>query len=183
LQLQQQSGDELESVTGNGGQGEKIPKTEAHLVHARIWVPDFNPQTGEDRAIRRVQSFDKKDYEKMKNEQAFAGYKVEILHDGGEPVEGAEVTDYLTPQIVSQPGAGIDLTKDYSKANDKELQEAYKSFYPDEKNPPKKKGDILEAIQSRVGFIKDEQHRQELEQQEQNRKAAAGVPIDEQNKD
>jgi len=178
LRLQQISGEALPMAKGNGqdAKGYKIPAHERHLVHARIWVPSFNPQTGEDQAARTVQTYDPKDFERMKNEQAFAGMKVEILHDGGDAeVEGVDPEDALTPQVVSQPGAGLDLTRDYSKESAASLKEVYKQFFPTEQNVPTKKEDLLEASTSRVGFLKDEAQRQELESIEQNRLAAAGV--------
>lgn len=179
LRLQQISGEALPVAKGNGpdAKGAKIPAHERHLVHARIWVPSFNPQTGEDLAAKTVQTYEPADFERMKKEQAFAGMKVEIIHDGGDAeVEGVEPKDSLTPQVVSQPGAGLDLTKDYSKATKAELEAAWKEFYPTEQNVPTTKEALLEGITARVGFLNDEKRRQELEKTERNRLAAAGLP-------
>lgn len=174
LKDQQNAETALPTVNGKGEvKGHKILAHEKHLVHAKITVPQFNPNTGEDESQSHIQKFDVKEFERMKREQAFAGRKVVILHDGGEPdVEGAEATDSLKPQIVSQPGAGLDLTKDYSKATASELKEAYKQFFPGDEAPPTTKAELLEAIQSRVAFL-DAEQREKYQQIEENRLNAA----------
>lgn len=153
-------------------------------MHARISIPQFDPVTGEDQSQAQVQKFYPNEFAKMVKEQAFTGRKVEILHDGGEAldVEDQTGTEGLTPQIVSQPGAGLDLTKDYSTLTAAELKKVWADFYPDsaESPAPATKKDLLAGIQDRITFLQDEKHREELAQQEINAlKAAkaAGQPL------
>jgi hypothetical protein len=170
-----QTGDvQVPQVTASGEEkGYKIAKHEAHLVHARIITPQFNAVTGADESSKLLQKFGALEFNKMKGEQAFAGNKVVILHDGSagtdEEVTGSEAADSLTPQIVSSPGAGIDLTKDYSTAKNAELKETYKKLFPDAERVPASNAELLSEITGRLTFLNDEKKREELEQIEQNR--------------
>jgi len=169
----------LPAAGGNKNKKYKILKHEAHLVHAKISIPQFDPNTGEDQSQTQVQKFYPQEFAKMQKEQAFAGKKVEILHDGGDAsdldIEDQTGSEFLTPQIVSQPGAGLDLTKDYSQLTAAELKKVWGEFYPDANtNPaPATKKELLGGIQDRIAFLQDEKQRQDLQAQELNKLRAA----------
>lgn len=173
LQQQQASGEEQPTVSGNGEEkGYKIPAYEKHLVHAKITIPQFDPATGEDQSTSVVQKFNVQEFKNMTKTQAFAGRKVSVLHNGGDAdVESVGAKDFLRPQVVSGPGAGLDLTKDYSKESAASLKKTYKEVFPGvaEADIPTTKDKLLAELQDMVAYLQDEQKREEMEQIEKDR--------------
>lgn len=154
--------------------GYKFPKAEKHLVHAEITSGGFNPITGEALGSPRVQTFYPREYQDAKNANTFAGQSVKILHDGGADVEDVEPTDFLTPQIVSTPGAGTPLTisaDEILSANAATLKEYHKKFFPDmaDNERPTTKKDLQAALEERRAFLATEAEAEQNAQLEQNR--------------
>jgi hypothetical protein len=161
LQANQNAGN-VATMKKNKKSGHVINAHEKHLVHAKIQSGGFDPNTGEPSSKPFVQKFDPKEFVNMTKTQAFAGMKVEVLHNGGEDeVEDVEPTDYLKPQVVSQPGAGTPLTEatdDLGKLSVAKLTAKYKELYPESTHadiPADKKG-LIAAIEERTLFISEE---------------------------
>jgi hypothetical protein len=181
LQVDQMAGD-VKSVKVKGkrfdGSSYTIPSHEKHLVHAEIFNAGYNSQTGEPLGTSFVQTFYPAEFERMKKQQAFAGAKVAILHDGNaDNVEDIEPTDYLTPQVVSSPGAGIPLTiskDDLKGMKVSELQGFWNELNPgSEESAPNNKGELIEGLTSRLAFLNDPGNAETMQAIENNRRKAA----------
>ena len=100
--------------------GYSFPAHEAHLVHAEIHRPDFDPQTGEDKGSKFVQKFYPNEFKRMQGEQAFAGLKVTVVHSP-DKMEDVEPFDHLKPQMIGGKEAGTPTDPNAPKADWKKL--------------------------------------------------------------
>jgi hypothetical protein len=181
LQIQQQYGEGLKTVKGKGklksGNAYTFPDVEKHLVHAEIFSGGFNPQTGEALSEPYVQKFEAREFERMTKEQAFAGMKVTILHGGSKDgVEEVDPADYLKPQIVSQPGAGLPLTlkaEDLNKLSIDELKAYHKDSHDPSVATPTTKKELVADLTERFAFLSDPANADAMKALEANRLKAA----------
>jgi hypothetical protein len=185
LQAQQIAEEAPKMVKGSKDKKHFFPAAEKHLVHVRLQTGGFNAETGQPNSTPRVQTFDAKEFVRMEKENAFAGMKVEILHDPTGEAEPVEPTDYLQAQVVSQPGAGTPLTEtleDYQKKSVKELRAKFDELYPERKAESASMNDkkvLISEISDRLTFLAaesaSETEAEALKRQEQARiDAAAG---------
>lgn len=168
LHYKQIQGEQIEVVVAPNGFA--LAKHEQHLIHAQLQVNGFNPISGEATSKPYVQKFDKKEFEQMQKAQAFAGMKVEVLHDGSlieTPVVATLTSAKTTAQgqtaaevVDAKVKSGEIVLDDLSKNTVEELKQVLKSLYPTELQGevhiPTKKAELIEAIEERKAFLDEE---------------------------
>lgn len=172
LQVKQAQGEAGEKIKGNKSSDYELNATDAHLVHALLKTPNFDPITGVDRGQEVVQTFYPNEFMKMEKEQAFAGQKVTILHDPSAEAQDQGSHDHLKAQVMSEPGAGTPLTGVAGGLAD--LKKQYAELFPGAKVPTKK-ADLEQAIAMRIPWGNDPVKQEELKTQEELRLQAAGA--------
>lgn len=111
----------LDQMDGNrktfkNKKGFELPANEKHLVHVSQKVPRFDPQTGEDQATAVTQVYYPQEFDRMVKEQAFAGMKVEILHQpGNTDFVDIDENAHIKPQVMSGAAAGMPLEPEAQK--------------------------------------------------------------------
>lgn len=102
LHYKQINGLETDKVKANGADaaGYKVDKSEAHLVHVELEIPNFDQSTGAKLSNGFVQKYGVKEFEAAKANGGFTGYATKVLHSPsdttqqlGVAVEGTRVVD------------------------------------------------------------------------------------------
>jgi hypothetical protein len=150
------------------GKSYKVAAHEQHLVHALIWIPQFNSTTGRDEAVRRVQMFDVQKFAQMQKDNNFAGYRVEILHEGNRKVNYEKLTLNVTPQAANISDV---QARPLVKANDelpemaikdmdtKRLREEYHRYYNEPAPADFTDEELRVDIKEKIAFIEEEKKR------------------------
>lgn len=167
--------DTVKTTSGNKDSDYKMPANEKHLVHARIWTPQFNPNTGQDESVKIVQKFYPDEFQRTITTNGFAGAKVVILHSPDPETKGQEPEDVNKPKIVSQ-GSGAGVPLDEKLPTDlKSLKAIFEITYPGEEIPKDASAESLEAkIKEKINYLNSDARIASLQVSEQNRLATAG---------
>jgi hypothetical protein len=170
VQVQQMQDEKIAMKKAKGkkssGESYEFPAVEAHLVHAEIKTPQFDPVTGQDKGIAFIQKFYPEEFKRTEKSNGFAGRKVTILHDGDSKaeLEDVEPTEYLDPKIVSEPGAGTPLDIDVLESNEEDIDWLYETMHNGDKKlmTAKTKEEKLNEIKARHGFLRDPRVQEEF---------------------
>jgi hypothetical protein len=145
----------LEMIPANIVSDHEIKAIEKHLVHVKLENPSFNNVTGERQSKPFIQMFYPNEFDKMVNDNSFAGLTVEKIHDPRRETNIGSVND---AQTGFNTNAGTQTETPLSKMNKEQLQAKFAELYG-EQAPEGTKAELLELIEEKIKFLADEKNK------------------------
>jgi hypothetical protein len=116
----------------------------------------YDRLTGARLSAPRVQIFYPKEFQQMEKDNAFAGMKVTVLHDGGETVPEDQLDLNLTPQSGNISEVKSEPTKPLEDMSHEEIVKEYRRYYNEDPTPDMSDEEIKALIEERIDFIESE---------------------------